>query len=56
MLCKANRSPLTPDRTGQTRKGDIRYCWADTRKAEQMFGFKAEVALPDGISAFAEMA
>jgi dTDP-L-rhamnose 4-epimerase len=41
-------------RTGQYRAGDIRHCYADTRRAEELLGFRAAVALQDGMAELAE--
>jgi dTDP-L-rhamnose 4-epimerase len=42
------------ERTGHYRAGDIRHCYADTRRAEELLGFRAAVALEDGMSELAE--
>jgi dTDP-L-rhamnose 4-epimerase len=40
---------IEPDVVGQFRAGDIRHCFADTRKAEELLGFRAEIAFEDGM-------
>ena len=40
---------VEPEIVGQYRAGDIRHCYADTRKAEQLLGFKAEVEFESGM-------
>jgi dTDP-L-rhamnose 4-epimerase len=34
---------------GEFRAGDIRHCYADTRRAEELLGFRAEIAFEDGM-------
>jgi dTDP-L-rhamnose 4-epimerase len=38
-----------PEVVEQYRAGDIRHCYADTRLAEQLLGFRAEIAFEDGM-------
>ncbi len=33
----------------QFRAGDIRHCYADTSRAEELLGFRAEIAFEDGM-------
>jgi dTDP-L-rhamnose 4-epimerase len=40
---------LEPEVTGEFRAGDIRHAYADTTKAEELLGFKAEVDFREGI-------
>ena len=40
--------------TGKYRVGDIRHCFADTTKTEQLLGFKPEVKFEDGLFELAE--
>ena len=40
---------VEPERTARYRAGDIRHCYADTARAEERLGFKAQVRLEDGI-------
>ena len=42
------------ERTGHYRAGDIRHCYADPRRAEELLGFRALVALEDGMTELAE--
>jgi len=42
----------SPQVTGMFRAGDIRHCYADTRSAEEVLGFKAEVKFEEGILEF----
>ena len=44
---------IEPERTGQFRAGDIRHCYADTDRAEELLGFRAEVALDRGMTELA---
>lgn len=48
-LSEALAVDIPPQITGQFRSGDIRHCWADTTKAQELLNFTAEVAFPDGI-------
>jgi dTDP-L-rhamnose 4-epimerase len=38
--------------SGDFRAGDIRHCYADLTKAEELIGFKPEVSLVDGLNRF----
>jgi dTDP-L-rhamnose 4-epimerase len=40
---------IEPKLVEQYRAGDIRHCFADTRLAEELLGFRAEIALADGM-------
>ncbi len=40
--------------TGEARVGDIRHCFADTRMAEEVLGFTAEVELEAGVAELVE--
>ena len=40
---------IEPEVVEQYRAGDIRHCYADTRLAEELLGFKAEIAFEDGM-------
>jgi dTDP-L-rhamnose 4-epimerase len=42
--------PVEPEITGQYRAGDIRHCYASTRLAEELLGFKAQVTLERGMA------
>ncbi len=48
-LLAAHGSRLRPDVSGTYRAGDIRHCWADTRRAQDTLGWTPEVRFPDGI-------
>jgi dTDP-L-rhamnose 4-epimerase len=41
---------IAPEVTGQYRSGDIRHCWADTTKAEEILGFSPKVTFSDGMA------
>jgi dTDP-L-rhamnose 4-epimerase len=47
-------SKLDPDVTGEFRAGDIRHCFADTRRARALLGFEARVTLEEGLPELAE--
>jgi dTDP-L-rhamnose 4-epimerase len=47
---------LEPDITGSYRSGDIRHCYADTSKAEELLDFEPEMAFEDGIRELIEWA
>ena len=40
---------IGPERLHQFRAGDIRHCYADTRRASKLLGFDAEVSLETGM-------
>jgi dTDP-L-rhamnose 4-epimerase len=40
---------IEPEIVEQYRAGDIRHCFADTRLAQQLLGFRAEIAFEDGM-------
>jgi dTDP-L-rhamnose 4-epimerase len=40
---------LEPRILGEFRAGDIRHCYADTRRAEEALGFRAEVTFEEGM-------
>ena len=41
---------IEPEINGQYRAGDIRHCYADTKLAEELLGFRARVSLERGMS------
>jgi dTDP-L-rhamnose 4-epimerase len=45
---------IGPVITGKFRAGDIRHCWADPTRAEQLLGFKAEIPLEVGVAELIE--
>jgi dTDP-L-rhamnose 4-epimerase len=40
---------IEPEIVEQYRAGDIRHCFADTRLAEELLGFRSEIAFADGM-------
>lgn len=40
---------IPPQIAGQFRAGDIRHCYADTRKASTLLGFEAQIELENGV-------
>ena len=40
---------IAPEVVEQYRAGDIRHCFADTQRAEELLGFRAEIAFEDGM-------
>jgi dTDP-L-rhamnose 4-epimerase len=40
---------IEPEVVNRFRRGDIRHCYADTRRAEELLGFRAEILFEDGI-------
>jgi dTDP-L-rhamnose 4-epimerase len=40
---------IAPELPGTYRMGDIRHCFADPTRAEELLGFKASVRLEDGM-------
>jgi len=47
-------SDLDPEITGEYRAGDIRHCFADTTRATELLGFRAERDLSEGLPELAE--
>jgi dTDP-L-rhamnose 4-epimerase len=41
---------IEPEIAHQYRAGDIRHCYADTRLAEQLLGFRARISFQDGMN------
>ena len=41
---------IEPEVVNQYRAGDIRHCYADTRLAEDLLGFRAEIPFADGMA------
>lgn len=53
-LAKQLDVDIQPEVTGRFRIGDIRHCWADPSRAEELLGFTAEIPLEVGFSELAE--
>jgi dTDP-L-rhamnose 4-epimerase len=49
-----NRPEIVPEITGKARTGDIRHCFADTRKIAQELGFVARQDFAEGLANLAE--
>ena len=47
-------SELDPEITGEFRRGDIRHCFADTARAEELLGFRAQRTPADGLPELAD--
>jgi dTDP-L-rhamnose 4-epimerase len=47
-------SDIAPELPGTYRMGDIRHCFADPTRAEELLGFKAKVRLEDGMGELLE--
>ena len=45
---------LEPEITGTSRAGDIRHCYADMRKADDLLGFQPEITFDDGVDELIE--
>jgi dTDP-L-rhamnose 4-epimerase len=41
---------IEPEVVGRYRAGDIRHCYADTKKATELLGFKAEIGFEQGMT------
>ena len=48
------RNEIGPQVTGKYRVGDIRHCFADISLADEVLGFRPQVAMEDGMSELAE--
>lgn len=53
-VAKALGRDTPPEITGRFRSGDIRHCFADIGKAQELLGFRAQVQLENGITRLAE--
>jgi dTDP-L-rhamnose 4-epimerase len=53
-LAAALGSEIEPDVTGEFRAGDIRHCFADTRRARALLGFESQTTLEEGLPGLAE--
>lgn len=53
-LAGVMKKDITPEITGKYRIGDIRHCFADTSKTENLLGFKPEIDFEDGLFELAE--
>lgn len=49
LLINALASSVFPEVTGQKRVGDIRHCFADISKAQQLLGYEPQKSIQDGI-------
>ena len=49
VLTDGLRLELEPELPGQYRSGDIRYCYADMTRAEELLESRASIALEDGM-------
>jgi dTDP-L-rhamnose 4-epimerase len=49
----ARAKEIEPEIVGQFREGDIRACYADARRAQDLLGFSARVQLEDGVKELA---
>jgi dTDP-L-rhamnose 4-epimerase len=45
---------IEPTVTQTYRAGDIRHCWADTRRAKELFGFEAQIDFSNGAKELVE--
>jgi dTDP-L-rhamnose 4-epimerase len=50
VLADALGVTIEPELTGRARVGDIRHCFADTRLAQEVLEFSAEVSLEEGVA------
>lgn len=54
LIAKAmGRSHISPEIVGKARAGDIRHCFADVRKAEEVMGFRAKRDFQEGLAELA---
>jgi dTDP-L-rhamnose 4-epimerase len=54
LLAKQLGVDIEPEITGKYRAGDIRHCWADPTRAEQLLGFTAGTPLEAGVAELIE--
>ncbi len=50
LLAEGLNVEIEPERTAQYRAGDIRHCYADVSRAQELLGFRARVPLEKGMS------
>jgi dTDP-L-rhamnose 4-epimerase len=48
-LARALAVDVQPEISGTSRAGDIRHCYADTTRAEELLGFRPQIAFEDGV-------
>lgn len=53
-LAKVMNVDLAPELAGKYRFGDIRHCYADTRRAKEAFGFEAKIDFNTGLAEYME--
>jgi len=51
-----NKPNLKPYISNEYRKGDIRHCYADITKAQQLLNFKPTITLQNGLTELTEWA
>jgi dTDP-L-rhamnose 4-epimerase len=56
VLAQYLRKDIEPVVVGTFREGDIRHCYADTSKAQDVLGFQARVAFEEGVKDLCEWA
>jgi dTDP-L-rhamnose 4-epimerase len=54
VLAKGLGVEAEPDRTGQYRAGDIRHCYADAGRGEELLGFRARMSFDRGMTELVE--
>jgi len=47
---------VKPFISNEYRKGDIRHCYADTKRAKELLGFRASIDLREGLNELADWA
>lgn len=52
--CYGEADDLTSEITGDYRQGDVRHCFADTTRAEELLGFEPEMGLEEGLAELVE--
>lgn len=50
MAAVLGKDGIEPEITGKYRVGDVRHCFADTMRAQQVLGYEAMVGLEDGLA------
>ncbi len=54
LLAEGLKMEIEPERTAQYRAGDIRHCYADASRAQELLGFRTRVSLEEGMSELVE--
>jgi dTDP-L-rhamnose 4-epimerase len=54
MAAAVGKPHVAPEVTAKSRVGDIRHCFADTRRARRVLGYEPQVEFEEGLAELAE--